>query len=226
VGKHVSLPKTALEDVASLVRLDRQQTVSLAECFTWPESIGPIGQSFIHVVSERIRVDLEQAESIILVCQFLLTVVEGGSPVGEVLDDLREFIAKNDFSTDKEALSAFDLRRNDLVSLLAPKPSRVRAQKVRYLGEVFPTVESFRTVCELRPVFEGPAGHEEIIGYVSVVLLKVKLSDSDGEESTVHLQLSPGKMRDLEKIIKRTNEKLATIQSKFGDELLGSRVEE
>jgi hypothetical protein len=226
VGRHVILPKTALDDVAALVQLHGQQLRALADCFASPESVSATSPEFIQRVSDRLKIGSEKAEMVVLVCQFLLTVVEDGNPVREVLDDVRGYIGKNDSSADKTLVSTFDARRSDLESLLAPKPERSRALKVRYLAEVFPTVDSFRTVCELRPVFEGSSGQETIVGYVSVVLLEVKVSDSHEEESTIHLHLSPTKIKDLEGIIKRTREKLDIIQRKFGGELLGGNVEE
>jgi hypothetical protein len=227
VAKHLFLPKTAMDDIAPLLRLDDAKLRALADCFASSDSILPSRPGgFVQKVANRLPIGLDAAESIMVVCNFLLSVVDEGNPFQEVLDDLREFVVQHDVSTGKDLVSALDARRSSLEFLLSPKPERSRALKVRYLGEVFPTVDSFRTVCELRPVFEGPSGQETIVGYVPVVLLEVKMSDSDGEESTVHLHLSPQKIKNLEEIIKRTTEKLSIIRQKFGDDILGGNVAE
>jgi hypothetical protein len=226
VAKHLFLPKTAMEDIAPLLRLDEEKLRALAECFASSDSILPSRPGFVQKVANRLPIALGDAESIVVVCNFLLSVVDEGNPYQEVLDDLREFVVQHDVSAGKDLVSALNARRNSLEFLLSPKPERSRALKVRYLGEVFPTVDSFRTVCELRPVFEGPSGQETIVGYVPVVLLEVKISDSDGDESSVHLHLSPQKIKALDKTIKRATDKLRIMRQKFGDELLGGNVEE
>lgn len=122
-------------------------------------------------------------------------------------------------------LVTFDAKRSVLEPLLSPKPARVKARKVRYLTYgVEPTVDSFRTICELRPVFERQEGKETIVGYASVVVLEVELSDAKGEEQTVRLHFPPAMLKRLRDVVKRTEKKLEAIEAKLGPEFLGDSI--
>jgi hypothetical protein len=222
VPGHLILPKSAFKDVKSLLRLEEDKLRVLGELFGTSASIAPRSPEFIREVSERLHLETPTVESIILVCQFLLTVVEEGNPPQEILNDVREFIAQYASPEERDILPAMDHKRKVLESLLTPKPERSRALKVAYLANgPHPTVDSFRTVCELRPVFECPQGRESIVGLVPTILMEVKLSDMDGEGRKVLLQLTPGSLKSLSEVVKRTQEKLDVIRARFGEELLG-----
>lgn len=220
--RHLILPKTAFEDVKSLLRLEEDQLRILGDLFGTSASIAPRSPDFIGRVAERLRLDIPATESIVLVCQFLLTVVEEGNPPEEILNDVREFVTQNADPQEQDVSAWLDRKRQALESLLTPKPERSRALKVQYLAQgPHPVGDSFRTVCELRPVFERLEDRETIVGYVPVILLAVQLSDTLGEERTIHFQLTPESLKALEEVLKRTKEKLAAIEAKFDNELLG-----
>lgn len=220
VARHLILPKSAFKDVKSLIRLEEENLRALGDLFGTAASLTPHSPEFIRQVAERLGLDTPTAESIILVCQFLLTVVEEGNPPPEILNDVREFLAQFASPEEKDVVSALDQKRQVLESLLTPKPERSRALKIQYLARgPHPTVDSFRTVCELRPVFEGPDGRETIVGYVPTILLEVKLSDTEGK--AVLLQLTPETLTSLKEVVKRTEEKLDVIRARFDKELVG-----
>lgn len=225
VPKHLILPKSAFKDVRSLLRLDEEKLHVLGDLFATSDSISATSTDFIQKVAQRLGLDAAAVHSAVIVCQFLLTVVEDDHPPKEVLDDVREFVALNAPPEDAAAVTELEAKRATLESLLTPKPERSKALKVRYLGrEVYPTVESFRTVCELRPVFERKGGeNEEIVGYVPVVLLEANTSSPD--ENKIVLHLTPRLLKSLGEIVQRAEGKLAAIRRKFGDELLGDQAD-
>jgi hypothetical protein len=215
------LPKTAFKDVRSFLRLEEEKLRVLDELFGTPASIAPRSPEFIREVAKRLRLDISTTEAVVLVCQFLLTVAEEGNPPEGILNDLREFVAQHASPEEKDVVAAPDQKRQALVSLLTPKPERTRALKVEYLAHgPHPTVDSFRTVCELRPVFECPEGRETIVGYVPTVLLEVKVSDIEGQGKTVLLYLTTEMLKSLQEVVRRTEEKLEAIRAKFDKELL------
>ena len=194
----------------------------MGELFGTPASIAPRSPDFIRDLSQRMHTDAPTAESIALVCQFLLTVVESGHPPREILRDVREFVSQHAVGEDADIVAVLDEKSSLLEALLTPKPERSRALKVGYLAhQLHPTAESFRSVCELRPVFECLNGLETIAGFVPAVLMTVSLSTPSGEERTVLFQMTPETLDALESVLKRTREKLAAIRSRFGNELLG-----
>lgn len=220
--RHLSLPESAFEDVEALLRLSGEKTQILAELFGSAESITPRKSDFIQKLTARLEVDEATAESVSLVCQFLLTVVERGHPPDEILQDVREFVAKYAQGDEKtEILKAFDNKRVVLEDLLTPKPARSRALKVDFLSHGLHSVaDSFRSVCELRPVFECPEGRESIVGLVPVILLTVSLSDPSEGEKTILFQVTPKKLDELENVIRRTKEKLEVVRGRFQDDLI------
>lgn len=224
--KHLILPKSAFKDIRTLLRLDVEKLSVLRELFATPESISPTSPGFIQKVAERLHLDLSAAQAVVLVCQFLLTVVEEGHPPSEIVEDVREFLVQNAPAEEKDVIDSLDSKRKVLELLLTPTPERSRALKVRYLGEVHPTWDSFRTVCELRPVFDRKDDREEIVGYVPVVLLEAKQSDAEDEEERILFHLSPRALKALSEAIQRAEEKLAIIRRRFGGELLGEVTRE
>jgi hypothetical protein len=225
MARHLFLPKQSIKDIRALLRLDEEKLRTLEQLFSTGESIAPSDPNFLQKVADQLRIDSDTASSVVLVTQFLLTVVEGGRLADEILDDVRYFVDQYD-AEDKALVTNLDHRRLLLLSLLTPKAERARAQKIRYLQNIYPTAESFRTVCELRPVFDQAGGGERIVGYVPTILLEVKQADADGDESQTVLHLSAGALADLAKVLRRAEEKLSVIRGKFGDELLGDTSKE
>lgn len=222
--RHLFLPKQSLKDVRTLLRLDEGQIRALEELLGTGESISPRSPDFVQNVSARLRIESDAAASVALVGQFLLTVVEEGHPPDEIIDDVRHFIEQ--FPEERALLTSIEAKRKLLASMLTPKPERARALKIRYLQSIHPTVESFRSVCELRPVFERKDNEEQIVGYVPTVLLEVKQADAEGDESQIVLNLSPATLQSLAKVVKRAEEKLTAIRRRLGEQLLGDTAQE
>ncbi|MBP3958317.1 hypothetical protein J8F10_23970 [Gemmata sp. G18] len=219
--RHLFLPKQSLKDVRALLRLDEGQIQALDELLGTGESVSLGRPNFAQKVAERLRLEQEAASSVTLVGQFLLTVVEEGHPPDEIIDDMRQFLEQ--YPEEKGALSSLDAKRKALVAMLTQKPERARALKVRYLQTVSPLAESFRSVCELRPVFKRneSGAEEEIVGYVPTVQLRVTECDTDGNETLNTFNMSPSALKLLAEVIGRTEKKLTAIRQRFGNELLG-----
>jgi hypothetical protein len=218
VPKHLILPKSALHDVALLTRLDEDKLRALSEVFVSADSAPPSSPELVERVARGLALKTDAARAIVVVCQFLLTLVEqrGISPA-EVLDDIREFVSQHD----ADLVGVIDAKRPALERLFTPSPERTRAIKVQSLTVLHPMVESFRTVCELRPVFERLGQEETIVGYVPIILLEATIAGKEGEENKVLLQLSAATLKKLTEVIDRTEEKINKIRERFGNELLG-----
>lgn len=148
--------------------------------------------------------------------------MEDGKPAEGIINDVREFLSKSAAPNETDIVKALDGKRRLFESLLKPKPERSRALKVNYLAHgLHPTVDSVRTICELRPVFDCPREQEVIVGYVPTVCMEIESSDTEGNGTTVLLQLSPKMVQTFKQVIERTEEKLSAIRTKFGNELLG-----
>jgi hypothetical protein len=223
--KHLVLPKSAFRDVRLLLRLDEEKLRALDALFATSESISPSSAGFIQKVGDRLHLETSAVQSIVLVCQFLLAVVEQGHPPQEIVDDVSEFVAQNAQNDEKDLVASVDAKRKALESLLTPKPARSKALKVHYLSEFHPTVAAFRTVCELRPVFERIEGREEIVSYVPLVALEARFDDSEDSGGRVIIYLSPEKLKSLAQVISRAEEKLESIRRHFGNNIISDAVE-
>lgn len=116
------LPKTAFKDVKAFLLLEEENLRALDELFGSSASIAPRRPEFIREVAKRLRLDIATTESVVLVCQFLLTVAEEGNSPDGILNDLREFVAQHASPEEKDLVAAPDEKRQALVSLLTPKP--------------------------------------------------------------------------------------------------------
>lgn len=225
--KRIILPPGALDDVCTLLRLSRDQLNALNGVFSEGESAAPLRASFVTKVAETLRVNIDNARSIVTVCHFLLLHSEAKEDeefVEDVLNDFREFLENSLEDPQKtEILSSFDRNRDVLASLATPKPAPLRLQKIRKLASgPEEQLESIRTICQLRPLFDGPEHEETIEGLVPVILVELELENEDGVSRTASFAMDHEKLDELENVIRRTREKLDAIQNKYGSELLST----
>ena len=221
MARNLFLPKQSLPDVRRLLELAPENVAKLGKLFGEADSISPRNPNFLEKVASDLSVNLDTASSAVLVTHFLLHSVEEGTPPAEILDDVKYFIEQHD-DGDGSLRANIEANRDGFLALLtpAPKSARKRAMKVRYLQGVLPTVDSFRSVCELRPLFEPNGEVEEIAGLVPTILLEIRQTAESGEESQIILNLSPETLGDLAQVVKRTQTKLATIRQRFGTQIL------
>ena len=161
----------------------------------------------------------------VVVCDFLLLrreVQDDEEFVIDLLHDLRQFLEDYVPEDDQQAvLTNFDENHEILKSLTTPKPAPLRVKKIRSLQSgPEQHVHAFRTICQLRPLFEGPENDEKIDGLVPMILLEIESGDADGVPSTLAFSMSEADLAELEKVVKRTREKLEAIHEKYGSELL------
>src|SRR5437016_4828942 len=119
------LPKAAFKDVRAFLRLDITQFRALDELFSSAASIAPRRPEFISDVAKQLQADEVTAESVVLVCQFLLTVVDGGLPPEQIVADLRDHVSQHATGDDKELSAIPAEKQKALLSLLTPKPARI-----------------------------------------------------------------------------------------------------
>lgn len=215
------LPKSALKDVKLLLSLDADTLRKLDEFLSHPESVKPFADDLAKTFSKQLGIEQPTLETAIMVCQYFLSVVGDGAKPEDVVNELVAFVTRN-APEYEQFLTAIDRKRPVLVSLLTPKPERRRAMKVAYLAHgPQPTVDSFQTICDVRPVFETVEGKEEIVGYVPTILLEAKVSDPEGEgRQTIFLSMTSKKLELLKVVVERAEEKLNAIRAKFGNDLL------
>ncbi len=223
--KRVDLPSDALDDVRALLRLSAAQLTKLDELFSTAESAFPLRETFINQVAETLKVSIDDARSVVMVCHFLLLHSEAHDDediVSDVLRDVREFL-ENLLAKDESrgVLASFDENRDTLKSLATPKPAPLRARKIERLASgPERRIDSIRTICQLRPLFEGPENDERIVGVVPSILLEIESVDDDDDSSTVVFSIDDKKLTELEEVIQRTREKLEAIRQRYASDLL------
>lgn len=224
--KRLIVPSEALDDFCTLLSLSADQLKALEDLFSRGESATALRATFVNQVAETLQINIKDARSVTVVCSFLLSGAdeENTDSVGELLDDVREFFENSLPDNDRQpVLDQFDQHREILLSLVTPKPARMRAQKIRsLLAGPEPHVHSFRTICQLRPLFEGPDSDETIVGLVPMILLEIESANADGDPSSLSLSMDAEDLVELEKVVKRTRMKLKSIQETYKSEILAA----
>jgi hypothetical protein len=227
MAKRVIMPRKALNDVLALVRLRSDQLRTLAELFSGAESASPFRRTFVNRVAESLSVPIDSARSLITVVHFLLLQSSDlrqfdDSIAQEIVEDLREYVEQNAATDDKtQLLENFDAGRAEFQSLATPKQGRVRAMKIRRLSSgPEHTVQSVRTLCQLRPLFEGEEHNEQIVGLVPNIVLVIEALNDNDDTTTFAFELAPAVLDELERTVSRTKEKLSGIRAKYGTDLL------
>lgn len=222
--KRLILPSEALGDFLALLHLSSDQLKTLENLFSTGESATALRATFVNQVAEALQISIEDARSVTVVCSFLLSGAEAAdADYGrDLLEDVRKFLENALPEKDRQAvLDRFSQNREILLSLVTPKPARMRAKKIRgLLAGPEPHVHSFRTICQLRPLFEGPDNEETIIGLVPMILLEIESAGADGDSNTLSLSMDAEDLAELERVVKRTRMKLETIQEKYKSDVL------
>jgi hypothetical protein len=223
MAKRVELPLGAWGDVQAVLNLSREQLTGLCDHFASAESLRPFHTSFLNRVAETLGVEIDVARSVVVVAHFLLLRSQGEEVyVEEMLDDVREFVEKAASAEEKaDFIAKFEEKRDLLKVLATPNAERIRAQKIQRLATgPEREVESIRTICQLRPLFEGPEGREEMQGLVPTVLLELEVSDVYGEQETLAFLLNEELLNEFERVVHRTREKLGQIRQKYGSDFV------
>lgn len=196
MAKRRLLPDEARSDFLTVCRFSAGQLQALAELFSSEESIPPFEQSFFEKVAERLHLDDGKARSALSLAVFLQNLGQSAKAAGlqptDFTDEIRISIGELADPAERQALfAAFDHNRSIWESLVSPKPARVRALKIRQLSQATQrTVDEFRTICQLRPLFEDTAdGHEAIAGHVLTVLMELTLISTKGTKETLVFDL-------------------------------------
>lgn len=220
--KLLRLPTGALDDVVALLSLTEEQLRALDQLFTTKESAAPFRQSFIDRATERLGIDETRTVAVLAVTTYVLGKVSTSGVAAQAVDDLRDFLRENADSQQKDALiTKLEADRALLESVVAPKQERLRGAKILRLSEgPERTAESFRTICQLRPLFEGAKDAEEIVGLVPTVLMEIGVAGPDERKETVAFSLSERQVDSLKEVIERTKKKIDAIRGIYGDQLL------
>lgn len=223
--KRVILPSEALDDVRTLIQLSNVQLSVLDQLFSKGESAFPLRASFINEVAEQLKVNIDDARSVVVVCHFLLRKTdanEGDEYVTDLLADFREFLENSVDGEERQSLLAkFDENREVLASLAAPKPEPLRVKKIRRLERgPEPYIQEIRTICQLRPLFEGAESDESIAGLIPTLVLEIEAKDGDGDSKTFAFSMASEDLAKIEQVIQRTRDKLDAIRAKYGSALL------
>jgi len=116
-------------------------------------------------------------------------------------------------------------RRSLLLALFAPKPEADRHRKIhRLTWGPEKAAKVFRTVCDLRPVFDGE--RKVILTSIPVTLLVVDYTDEGGDEQTIVLQLNNESLERLRECLDTLDGKLATLGEYRGERTEAAPQEE
>ena len=217
--KVLHLPKRALSDVMALVSLTQEQLLALDQLLSTAESLQPVEPSFLDKVSESLGINERKCRQVVPISLFLLGT-KGSAE--DVVGDLRQLLEEEEDSKLREkVLAQLDANRKALESICAEKPERNRALKIQNLRDrPEPCAESFRTICQLRPLFEGSENQEDIIGLVPSILIEIELSTTNGEDETVTFSLSREKLESFKKTLERALYKIGKIQERYGEQII------
>lgn len=218
----LELPTGALSDAMALVSLTQEQLLALGQLLSTGESLPPVKPSFVAKVSESLSIDEKKCWQVLPISFFLLGTAGSAK---EIVADFRQFFEEEeeDLALRAKVLTQLDENREALESLCTEKPERVRAKKIRKLRDrPEPCAESFRTICQLRPLFEGSENQEDIVGLVPSILVEIKLNSVNDEEETISFSLSREKLESFKKTLERALSKVGKIQERYGKELIGN----
>lgn len=217
----LELPTEALSDATALVSLTQEQLLALDRLLSTGESLPPVEPSFVAKVGESLGIDEKKCWQVLPISFFLLGTA---GPAKEIIADFRQFFEEEeDLALRAKVLAQLDANREALESLCTEKPERARARKIQRLRDrPEPCAESFRTICQLRPLFEGSENQEDIVGLVPSILVEIKLNSANDEEETIVFSLSPEKMESLKKTLERALYKIRKIQERYEKQILNS----
>ena len=223
------LPPEAVQDIAALFTLERDKLLKLIEIFKTVESVPPVPESFNDQLSEKLGVETDVARGVFMASLFLLRMQESKSGIPDnvnVVETLKDFVSAgmDDDAKKIEFEGRVEENRDLLESLSTPSPAWSRHRKIRSLVESPDrNARGFRTICQLRPLFEGPKDNEVIAGLVPLVLMELKTSDADDNCETFTFALTEERLQELKEVIERTQAKMAAIRATYDQQILNAQ---
>jgi hypothetical protein len=210
-------PKSALPDFSEFLRLTADQFKELSDRFDAPESVVAYGE-FVNRIANELGVPTGTARAVARVGTFLLSAIDQGTQPDSVVDDVRCFLTEMS-GAESDLAAAVDAKRGPILAFLKRKPRRERAIKIEYLKSgPHPSATSFRTVCDLRPLFNEEGNAVE--GLIPTLFLEIKTEDQDGEIETQVIHLSRKRLAELRQVLDRADKKLGTLQKRYEQDLL------
>ena len=214
----VFFPKSALADIKVFLGLSPDKLKQLSALFDAPGPIVSYG-AFVEKIRKDLDLSVDEARAVVRVGDFFLTATEQDVEGEVLLKDLRSFI--EEAPAQEGALrQAIDEKQAALLEFVGPKPQRARASKIQYLkAGPHPSATSFRTVCDLRPLFDEDG--KRIEGLIPTLFLQIKTEDQDREEETQVIHLSRDKLEELQRVLDRARSKFKAMDERYGRDFLG-----
>ena len=207
------LPTASAPDLKIFAGLTSQQLWSLSEILR--ADSGSTEQDMVSI-SVELKVSPEEARSIYTIARYCIRQSNDYSPE-EIHDSMVDLLVEKGNESGVLALRENASAIRNLFSVCRT-PRRTREEKVQFLlYSSQKTVDSVRSICEIRPVFLETNGEERIDGHVSLVRLFFEQSDLEGNREVTSIAFTPSGLKSLEDCIERTWKKLIMIDEKYSE---------
>lgn len=220
MANRMYFPQEALEDFSALLSLSGEQLRLVVDLLD--EDLDE--SKMFDVVEERLNASPSTARSILALVMFLRTVSSRGSSPDDIVEGIRRLIEEHGDAAKEELLKSLEIAEPHVRAISTPSPKWIRRKKIQRLAEgPLATFESCRTVCQLRPLFEGGDTEEfrteEIAGLVGNILVELHLNDPNNDE-TILFNLTAEQLEELIEVLERAQQKMVAIRQRYGKELL------
>lgn len=217
----IRFPSDALPDIRALVHLSVDQLVTLANLLDTKEAAPPVDQEFEDHVREKLQVTSETAEAVVRISLILQGTNLDSEKAVKVVEDFKQLIGLEKPDDQDNLINAITEKHEALINVVTRKPAIARELQRRHIASgTQPALESFRTLVQLRPLFERnekgePIGIECLI---PAMTLELKYERDDREHSAT-FSLNEETLQKLIDSLLDAHSKWALLKQKFSDQM-------
>lgn len=217
----IQFPAEALPDIRELLRLSVDQLMTLSELLNSKEAAPPVDQSFEDRARETLAIDANCAEAVVRISLILQGTNLNHEKALKVVEDFGQLIRREKPTDQDDLLKQIQEKHDFLINVLIRKPVISREIQRRHIASgTQPALESFRTLVQLRPLFErddkGKAIGIECL--IPAMTLELKYERDDRAHSAT-FSLTEETLNELIESLEDARSKWAILKQKFSDQM-------
>lgn len=210
--RSIIIPEEAVDDFYSFLTLPRAVLEKIVDMLSG--GIYDLKNMTIDLINETGIDDNLAFSTVAVICYLNAAAEEEDVTPPDILGEVALRMEASNLSDEHKAQVASSITDNRelLLRLFSEEVRRPIEEKKSQLERGISNIAvDFRSICDIRPVFDEPA--ENIISWVVVMLLDIVVEDENQEESHLVVSMNNDSLKELEKVVRRARKKMDKLMN-------------
>ena len=214
--RNIIIPDEAIDDFTTFYTLPRPVLEAMADRLS--NGIYNLNEMIIDIINDTGVKDDDAFSALAVICYLNAAVEERNIPPEDLMSEVLGRMEGADVHQDRmqAVLESAESNKDLFLRMLSENVRRpIEEKKTQLERGIHNIAVDFRSICDIRPVFDEPA--ERIESHVVVMLLDVTVEDENQEQEHIVISMNDRSLEQLEEVILRARKKM--------DRLMNVRVE-